>query len=172
MKHLCWFIGAYFFTFSKEFSENGCIDVVLKTLENTLENTLEKTLEKTLERRLFETFVKGHTEELLDEKYDFELGISQYFIPILQYYHLSEILLRIPSYYFNFPFIPKNIFKDNSLYEYFKNHFKPSQTIKHWDSSKKTFHESILRKDSFVFVIETCHVNVYAHFKNRYLKIN
>lgn len=160
MKNICWFIGAYFFTFSKEFSENCRID------------DFDVTISNDFERRLFETFVKGHTEELLDEKYDFELGISQYFIPILQYYHLSEVLLRIPSYYFNFPFIPKNIFKDNSLYEYFKNHFKPSQRIKHWDSSKKTFHEKVLRKDLFVFVIETCHVNVYAHFKNRYLKIN
>ena len=164
MKNICWFIGAYFFTFSKEFSE--------KSLGNHSKKILENPPKNDFERRLFETFIRGHTEELLDEKYDFELGISQYFIPVLQYYHLSEVLRRIPSYYFNFPFMPKNIFKDHSLYEYFKQHFKPSQRMKHWDSSKKTFHEKVLRKDSFMFVIESCHVSVYVLSKNRFLKIN
>ena len=159
--NLCWFIGGYFFTFS-EYFEKHSIKKPFKKISKKFNNVLDK--------RIINIFFKGDIDELLDEKYDIELCIANYFIPVLLKFEQYSILDSIPSYYFNFPFIPKNIFKDEILWNHFKNNYRPYR-YKIWNSKLKTFHENILKKNSFLFIRDEYHVSVYFRYEGNFLKI-
>ena len=141
--NLCWFIGGYFYTFSKVFSSKLNKPQIVPRDEN--------------ESKLISLFINGNDLNLLlDEPYDFELVLSQFFIPILLKFQLFDFLKDFSKHLFNFPFLPKRIFKDPELQNYFETYFKPN--FKRFSGEK--FGKVIL-KDSFKFVLEKNHVSTF-----------
>ena len=139
MKKLCWFIGAYFYTFSKCYPSLRKPNIVPRD---------------ELEGKIISIFINGNDLELLiDEEYDFELALVNYFIPVLLKFSLYSILKDFSPHLFNFPFLPKRIFKDLSLQEYYEKSFKPS--FKRFTGEK---FGKIIYKDSFKFILSYSHV--------------
>ena len=101
---------------------------------------------------------------------------------------LENILAHIPYRFFKYPYMPKNIFKDEALFHYYRLNYNfnsvPSIIItsivylnaNDEDVAKKEDIESseneyIIHKNRFEFEISENHANTYINFKNNKIKI-
>ena len=170
MKNLCWFVSGYFFTYSFEFSNK----ISLKDLK----------MKDSPEDPILKTFLNGEIEFLKDEPYDFDLVISNYFIPFLLWNEKFEILQRIPSHFFNFPFKPRNIFRDPEIFSRFILKYNPLKVLNEMklkgfsEAKLKCFKEfdgmkisKIFRKDSFLFIISENHAGTFIKINRRIFKL-
>ena len=281
-KHLCWFIGSYFYVNSKRFTNAFDTKVYKTNFADELINILKDSLTDN-DIRLIKTFIKGDIDELKNERYDFELAISYYFIPVLtfiynkllwnfehtkfdikpfntstnnlsslsqknasnisisnnstnetlkasnnvlsnndaskdntlkyaskdntlkddnlednirtlafevaknnidrtilfNYYRIiTDMILDIDYKYFTRILLPNNIFKDESLFMYFKMYYKTDINVINKVINKKISkttdeqQSNIIIKDKFKFVIEQYHVYTYITDNNKSIRLD
>ena len=210
-KNLCWFISSYFYIYSRRYS-NRLYSNNISTcfIEDIIEYKDSLKIFNDFDIKLINIFIKGDINELKNEKYEFTLSITNYFIPILINIlnkiiktnisknitkDIIEILSQIDFKYFDYPFLPKNIFKNDELFNYYKVNYKPfkksfTNLFKnifnnqihdlinniiitkpfHEIIEKEPFHEIII-KDKFEFDINDNHVSTYINYNNTKIKI-
>ena len=166
MKNICWFISSYFFTYSFEYSNKNSFNGLI--FKGVLNGIISKETLKEKNEKIIITLLNGSIEYIKDEPYDFELSVSNYFIPFLLKNELYEILDRIPPYYFNFPFNPKNIFKETNLYDYFLKEYRPMIIYKTFN---KKYPKRIFKKDSFMFINNEFHISTFVKLNGKIIKI-
>ena len=152
---LCWFVSSYFYTFSSLFTKRG----VYHRLPNIVPRDEN-------EAKIIDIFIYGNAlDELIDNYYDFELALANYFIPILKKFSLNFLLNDMSAHLFTFPFMPKVILKNRDLNEYFVEHFYPGNEQSHYQNSlvnnnEEGFSRHVM-KDKFLFSITDKHVFTY-----------
>lgn len=139
-----------------------------KDLENALKERLEEIQKEKIEikkNRENDTINKSKIKKILD-----------------------NILAHIPYRFFKYPYMPKNIFKDEALFHYYRLNYNfnsvPSIIItsivylntNDEDVAKKEDIESSeneyrIHKNRFEFEISENHANTYINFKNNRIKI-
>ena len=183
--NLCWFISSYFYVYSFNSLSDKFITIYKDSSKDSSRDS-SRDLEKDI---IEDIFIRGHTEELLNERYDFELSIANYFIPVLIHEllknsNISKIILKIlsqiDSKYYKFPFNPKNIFKNIKIYEYYVQNYKANcysvlkflsnyTFYKNYSISKNN--KTFIKKDNFIFILERYHAYTILIKNNKFYKI-